>query len=84
MLPTRQGQTRLSRHQSPRPYHGYPEDQGCFVHAPENYSPNPKIIRAPEGCAEHVSNWSPNAEPWYEWEYHRFRSAIFCTRKVCD
>lgn len=74
------------------PYHGYPEDQACFVHAPENYAwflthmahihPGPEVRRALEDCAEHVGNWSPDSPPWYDWENHRFRSALFGTRKV--
>lgn len=74
------------------PYHGYCEDQACFVHAPENYAwflthmahinPSPKVRKALKDCAEHVGNWSPEAEPWYDWEGHRFRSALFGTKMV--
>ena len=76
------------------PYHGYPADQACFVHAPENYAwflthlahinPSPKIRRALEDCAEHVGNWSPDVPAWYDWDNHRFRSSIFGTRIVRD
>ena len=74
------------------PYHGYCEDQACFVHAPENYAwflthmvhidPSPKILKALEDCAEHIGNWSPDSPPWYNWEEHRFRSSLFGTGKV--
>ncbi|MCX8053255.1 MAG: hypothetical protein N3B12_05555, partial [Armatimonadetes bacterium] len=76
------------------PYHGYPADQACFVHAPENYAwflthvahinPYPKVIAALEDCAEHVGNWSPDVPPWYDWKNHRFRSSIFGTKTVRD
>ena len=76
------------------PYHGYPEDQACFVHAPENYAwflthvahinPSPEVRKALEDCAEHVGNWSPDSPPWYDWENHRFRGALFGTRVVRD
>ena len=76
------------------PYHGYPEDQACFVHAPENYAwflthmahinPSQKVREALEDCAEHVGNWSDDSPPWYDWENHRFRSSIFGTKMVRD
>ncbi|MDH7600652.1 MAG: hypothetical protein QHI38_00715 [Armatimonadota bacterium] len=76
------------------PFHGYPADQACFVHAPENYAwflthvahinPSPKVRQALEDCAEHVGNWSPEAQPWYDWQEHRFRSSIFGTLRVRD
>jgi hypothetical protein len=74
------------------PYHGYPADQACFVHAPENYAwflthvahinPSPKVRRALEDCAEHVGNFSPDCPPWYDWENHRFRSILLGTKVV--
>lgn len=77
-----------------QPYHGYPADQACFVHAPENYAwflthvahinPSPKIRQALEDCAEHVGNWCPDTPQWYDWEKHRFRSALFGTLRVRD
>ncbi|MGB9620503.1 MAG: hypothetical protein ACPL7K_08840, partial [Armatimonadota bacterium] len=76
------------------PYHGYPADQACFVHAPENYAwflthaahinPSPRVRQALEDCAEHVGNWSSDVPPWYDWDAHRFRSSIFGTRLVRD
>ena len=75
-------------------YHGYPEDQACFVHAPENYAwflthmahinPSPRVREALEDCAEHVGNWSPDSPAWYDWENHRFRSSLFGTAIVRD
>jgi hypothetical protein len=74
------------------PFHGYPADQACFVHAPENYAwflthvahinPSPKVRHALEDCAEHVGNWCPDTPPWYDWQQHRFRSSIFGTLNV--
>ncbi len=76
------------------PFHGYPADQACFVHAPENYAwflthvahinPSPKVRQALEDCAEHVGNWCSETEPWYDWQEHRFRSSIFGTLRVRD
>lgn len=76
------------------PYHGYPAEQACFVHAPENYAwflthmahinPAPEILRALEDVAEHVGNWCPDSPPWYDWDNHRFRSILVGTRRVRD
>jgi len=76
------------------PYHGYCEDQACFVHAPENYAwylthmahinPSPMVRQALEDCAEHVGNWCPETPEWYDWNNHRFRGALFGTGKVRD
>ncbi|MDO8683339.1 MAG: hypothetical protein Q7N50_07660 [Armatimonadota bacterium] len=76
------------------PYHGYPADQACLIHAPENYAwflthmchinPSPRLLAALDDCAEHIGNWSKDVPDWYDWENHRFRSFIFGTKMVRD
>ena len=76
------------------PYHGYPADQACLVHAPENYAwflthmchinPSPKLLAALEDCAEHIGNWSKDVPDWYDWENHRFKAFIFGSKVVRD
>lgn len=75
-------------------YHGYQADQSCLVHGPENYcwflshiaqaSDDPKYAKALEDTAEHIGNFSPDTPPWYDWENHRFRSALLGTKRVRD
>lgn len=75
-------------------YHGYQADQSCLVHGPENYcwflthlaqvSENPKYAAALADCAEHIGNFSADCPPWYDWDNHRFRSALLGTKLVRD
>lgn len=75
-------------------YHGYQADQSCLVHGPENYcwflahmahiSPDARYTRALEDCAEHIGNFSDDCPPWYNWDEHRFRSALLGTKRVRD
>lgn len=75
-------------------YHGYQADQSCLVHGPENYcwflahlahvSSDPKYAEALRDCAEHIGNFSDDCPPWYDWDNHRFRSALIATKRVRD